>query len=451
MGASSSVTANFAGLENDMIGIVPGASESSAKSVWHTKRGNRRESECSNQSKPLSGESDFHRVVKKNVDNFMDWAVQKSVAQRMDQEEVFMDSVYIKNWLNEEEATVLFNQLTEIGRDIRPSDTAEAAKKRAKYPLWTKTYGYRRVKDGARALDRWGSYHESWVRVEEPPAPLKRCAERLRKRFNLTDDDVNSMVVNYYYDGSNTYIPAHRDTTACLADGSQVICLSLGATRDFVLCANEDAGKFNKSTMTIEREWRVGNGDLFALGQKTNVDFCHAVTQDHNVQRMRISIIFRSVSRSFIDLDNAQTKAAVYSNGNRKNFAAECVTTTGYHDAGTREHLSDLITDREAKKKATADKQLKALEFAGLTEYEKELQVSDANRMQQALNRSGKVTKPFSKQNVNDASSTDSEVSDEEDERHHHTARSAVCSATALQSTVSSYYMGRGCAVPLQQ
>lgn len=456
MGATSSISAKFLDSEgsgDNFMTVIPSASSTSAKSVRNSKRDDWRDADS---APSLKGESDVHKVVRKSVNNFMDWAVKKSAAQQVNQEEYFMDSVYIKSWLGEHEASELFNQLSEIGRDIRPSDTAEAAKKRAKYPLWTKTYGYKRIKDGARALDRWGSYHESWVRVEEPPTPLKRCAERLRKRFNLTNDDVNSMVVNYYYDGSNTYIPAHRDTTACLADGSQVICLSLGASRDFVLCANEDAGKFDKSTMAIEREWRVGNGDLFALGQKTNIDFCHAITQDHHVQHMRISIIFRSVSRSFIDLDNAPNKAAVYSNGNRKFFAADCITTSGYHDAGTREHLADLITEREARKKATAEKIARASDFSKLTDYEKELRVSDANFMQQALNISAKgsksidsTSKPLSNVNKSDeANSTDSEVSDEEDERQRATHPSKNM---ALQSTVSSYYMGRGCAVPLQQ
>lgn len=97
-----------------------------------------------------------------------------------------------------------------------------------RYPLWSSYYGSKRPLDGALALDRWGSNHESWLRTEEPPLVLEKICEKLRKEFNMTDDCMNSMLVNYYYDGASTWIPAHRDTTACLKEGSDFICMSLG-------------------------------------------------------------------------------------------------------------------------------------------------------------------------------------------------------------------------------
>ena len=111
--------------------------------------------------------------------------------------ERFMDSVYINAWLDKSFADSLFHDLAQIGEKSRPKDTSQATKVRSKYPLWAKYYGLSRKKDGARALDRWGSYHESWMRVEEPPACLKKCAQKLRESFHLSDDSVNSMVVNY--------------------------------------------------------------------------------------------------------------------------------------------------------------------------------------------------------------------------------------------------------------
>eukprot|EP01035_Chromulina_nebulosa_P000632 gene632-883_t len=213
----------------------------------------------------------------------------------------FMDSRYNRCWLKKTAADALLDELTEIGNSIRPKNIAEAAAKRSKYPLWTKYYGLKRSSDGARALDRWGSYHESWVRVEEPCDRLKQVAEMIKKTFNLSN--VNSMVVNYYFDGDNTYIPAHRDTTACLEDGSSVYCLSLGSSRDFVVCDNNDIGKFEKTEMKISRQWRVGHGDLFAIGPRTNDAFLHAITREPCSTGMRISIIFRSIDKSFIDLD----------------------------------------------------------------------------------------------------------------------------------------------------
>lgn len=271
------------------------------------------------------------------------------------QSETFMDSTYIQNWLSQEEAEKLFQCLAIIGEAQRPKNVSIANKMHSKYPLWTKYYGLARSIDGARALDRWGSYHESWTRVSEPPELLAHCANRIRETFQLpgkNSEFVNSMVVNYYYDGQNTYIPGHRDTTACLKNDSSIYCLSLGATRDFILCENGDAGKYNYDDINhVIKRFSVSHGDLFALGPETNEKYVHCVPQENHVQSMRISVIFRSVDKSFIDVDKAVGKVAYYATGREKMFAAECVTTSSYTDEGTREHIADLINAREQLKK----------------------------------------------------------------------------------------------------
>eukprot|EP01036_Dinobryon_divergens_P038124 gene38124-49989_t len=236
--------------------------------------------------------------------------------------EKFLDSEYVKGFLPPDEGTNLFDELMVL------------------------------AKDGARALDRWGSDYESWMRVDEPFPLMSQCADRIRKYFKLSKDAVNSVLVNFYLDGESMYIPAHRDTVACLEEGSAVICVSLGATRDFVLCDNDDSGKFLREEMTVAREWAVGHGDLFALGQETNMKYCHAVPKDPRVMRARIALIFRSVSKSFIDLTTAKCpKAVTYANGIEKIFDAECIATKGYDDEGVREHIADLIQSREDKKR----------------------------------------------------------------------------------------------------
>ena len=42
---------------------------------------------------------------------------------------------------------------------------------------------------------------------------------------------------------------------------------STGASREFVLCANEDAGKYVKEDMTVAGQYQVKHGDLFVLGE----------------------------------------------------------------------------------------------------------------------------------------------------------------------------------------
>ena len=261
----------------------------------------------------------------------------------------FMDSQLRRQWLSSREADELLQHLVQVGeRHNHKRDNGS----NKKYPLWSLYYGFARKKDGARALDRWGSYHESWMRVMEPTDVLQKYCKKLRKDFNLSDDSVNSIVVNYYYDGDSTYIPAHRDTTACLEENSQIHCLSLGATRDFVLCDNEDTGKFERSEMTIKRDWDVGHGDLFSLGEVTNHAYLHAVPRSTRVMKLRISVIFRSISKSFIKFENTEEKSVEYASGNIHKFAAECISTVDYNDEGKREHIADLISRREISKLA---------------------------------------------------------------------------------------------------
>lgn len=242
--------------------------------------------------------------------------------------------------------------LTEIGEKQRSHAVLSSGKvqPKSKYPLWAKYYGYRRQLDGARALDRWGSNYESWIRVAEPPEILAGVCKKLKKQFNLPAEALNSIVVNYYFDGTSTYIPAHRDTTTSLQDASAIYCLSLGVARDFVLCSPTDAGKHVKSDMRISHEFRVRQGDLFALGPQTNETYCHAVPQECAQPGMRISIMFRTVDKSFIDL-HAPAQPVVYANNVRRIFTAECVTTTGIADSGTREHIANLISTRELQKR----------------------------------------------------------------------------------------------------
>lgn len=54
--------------------------------------------------------------------------------------------------------------------------------------------------------------------------------------------------------------------------------------------------------MKVEKQWRVGHGDLFALGLRTNEAFLHAVPREPKVGSLRVSVIFRSVDKSFVDL-----------------------------------------------------------------------------------------------------------------------------------------------------
>ena len=130
---------------------------------------------------------------------------------------IFMDSSFHKNWLPSVEADRVFNHLYEEGKHMHVKmKEMQANNDNVKYPLSTLTYGVKRVIDGALALDRWGSYHESWCRVQEPTEEILKLCDSVRTYFRLPSNALNSVVVNYYWDGSSTHIPAHQDTVVCL-------------------------------------------------------------------------------------------------------------------------------------------------------------------------------------------------------------------------------------------
>lgn len=261
----------------------------------------------------------------------------------------FDDSSYHKSWLSDIESEALFQHLKTIGEEKRPRN-GNSPKISMKYPLWALYYGIKRQKDDAIAVDRWGSPYESLLRVEEPSAEIIACCEKLKISFGLKSSSINSVVVNYYLDGDTNFIPGHRDSVACLEENSSIYCLSLGATRSFILADNAYCGQSERQKIGIVKEWRVGHGDLFSLGPQTNENYCHTVPIEPALKSMRISVIFRTVSKSFVDF-NGPLKTVNYASDKTKDFSAVLITTNGFNDSGLREHVADLIQIRENEKR----------------------------------------------------------------------------------------------------
>jgi alkylated DNA repair dioxygenase AlkB len=259
--------------------------------------------------------------------------------------ELVKDSVYHCSYLPPTVSNELFALLQ---REVHLKPPASKCPPSAEHNLVTKYFGCRRHVDTAIAFDRWGSNYESWSKVEAAPQPLQDLRARLQAACNLPPLTLNAIAVTYYQNGAEAYEAAHRVTTTALQAGSSVFCVFLGSERDFVLCSNSDNGKFNKTEMTVYKEWHARNGDLFVLGPKSNTAFCHALLKDPAQKGLHICIVLRTVDKSFVDY-TVLPKPATYANGVTKYFAVECITATGFDDPGTREHLSDLISAREAR------------------------------------------------------------------------------------------------------
>jgi hypothetical protein len=255
------------------------------------------------------------------------------------------DSVYISSYLPKTTGNELFTLLqSQVHLKSQTSKCAPSGE----HNLVTKYFGCRRDVDTAIAFDRWGSNYESWSKVEVAPQPLKDLRATLQAAYSLPLSTLNAIAVTYHQDGVEAYEAAHRITTTALQVGSSVFCVFLGSERDFVLCSSSDNGKCNKTEMTVYKEWRARHGDLFILGPKSNTAFCHALLKDPAQKGLHICIVLRTVDKSFVDY-TVLPKPATYANGVVKYFAVDCITSTGFDDSGTREHLSDLITAREAR------------------------------------------------------------------------------------------------------
>lgn len=108
--------------------------------------------------------------------------------QKAKSQETFVDSIYVKEWLSKSESDDLLNEMSKIGERQRPKGEhglSNASKVKSKYPLWTTYFGIPRTLDGAYPLDRWGSYHESWLRVKDAPPQIVKVCDRINQYFAL--------------------------------------------------------------------------------------------------------------------------------------------------------------------------------------------------------------------------------------------------------------------------
>ena len=159
----------------------------------------------------------------------------------------FSDSRLVRDFLSPAEADALLEELENVKSSRR-------RRRRPRYALRTDYYGAPRQTDGALAHDRWGADYESWARVRPLPDSLERARRRVaaqdRGSFDVdgppANASANSVAVNYYED-QRVPIAAHQDSIASLVEGSPIHCLTLGATREFVLCdLGDGAGRVTK-------------------------------------------------------------------------------------------------------------------------------------------------------------------------------------------------------------
>ena len=317
---------------------------------------------CSNNSLPTPVIS----LIESSVKTALRTAVLSFEEKKISKPQTsFEDSSLVNGFMGNEQADELFLTLLSIDEKHRAQNVRRVivVSGAPKYPSWTKHYGCARKRDGAMALnpgDRnqlqtWGCDYEGWTRLEEPPMVLKACCTKLKEYFGLEEQAVNSIEVHFSYNAnaSEAVAVAQCENTDCLQSGSTSYHLTLGAPTKIMISGKEDVGKRIKSEQVPTKQlFPMKQGDLFALGPITNSQYCHAAVptlQQQNTEdssSLRISVIFRSVDKFFID-QRAQVVQATYFGGKIRHFTSECITTKSYDDIGTREHVAYLINHRE--------------------------------------------------------------------------------------------------------
>jgi alkylated DNA repair dioxygenase AlkB len=135
-------------------------------------------------------------------------------------------------------------------------------------------------------------------KLSEWTKTTKLIKEEVEKKLNVK---FNHCILQYYKDGRN-HITQHTDKTIDITEGSNIINLSLGATRTFIL-----SNKITKEKQKI----KLSNNSAFSMGWKTNKEWMHSIKQDKRDDKLkdldeigeRISLTFRSIS-TFMDKDN---------------------------------------------------------------------------------------------------------------------------------------------------
>lgn len=111
--------------------------------------------------------------------------------------------------------------------------------------------------------------------------PLTKWMHRLITYINdLTECDFNSLLINYYEDGSN-YIGAHSDDSRWLANGT-VASLSIGTTRLM---------RFRDLNKKIIEDIQLTDGDVLVMEDQDK--YTHEIPKQLRVKEDRYSITFR--------------------------------------------------------------------------------------------------------------------------------------------------------------
>ena len=157
--------------------------------------------------------------------------------------------------------------------------------------------------NGEYGLYRWGQEMRDWHRVEDMPPELLAVIDEIEKVFGVRP---NHAIATYYHNGKEQWIPAHRDKATTIGskggveNQTTIFNLSLGAMRPFIITPLSCLGETARGKLEIVDEFPMQFGDLYAMTGDINSRFGHCVAKDPSIQDLRVSYVFRCVSKDLV-------------------------------------------------------------------------------------------------------------------------------------------------------
>ena len=165
---------------------------------------------------------------------------------------------YFPNFLSQNE----INQLKE-NLSLLQFKTGECPRKQ----LWFQ-------KDGNYFAPHWHHRYDRW-KSEKYPVFLEKFQEKIQKAIvsirnkypNITIPNINSCLINKYYNGTNS-IKAHRDNEKSFGKYPTIIGISIGASRNIKLQRLD-----NKKEILFSLE----NGSLYIMAGSLQEKYLHSI------------------------------------------------------------------------------------------------------------------------------------------------------------------------------
>lgn len=110
----------------------------------------------------------------------------------------------------------------------------------------------------------------------------------------LTGQKVNFVLCNYYADG-RSYIGPHSDDERDLVEGSRILSLSLGASRDMVFTSR--GGRRTRTARTT-LSVQLDHGTVLSMAGPTQKNWKHGVPKRLRVDKARVNMTFRLIRKS---------------------------------------------------------------------------------------------------------------------------------------------------------